>query len=128
MTRHVGTTDEVVEAFVAGRPMRTVAAKVPGGQRVQSVFAVDPTLTLFNYRTAIAERRIDGTFAVGLRKYTVTTSKLQGHLRATLAYAGYAPSASITSIRAAVPGRHGGFGIPWHSTGWENVPAEVWTR
>ena len=140
MTRHVGTTDEVVTAFVNDRTLRTVSAQVPGGYRVRSedgdlsAMPNGVTRRLYSYRTAIAERRKGGTFAVGLREYTAATSQLQSNLRGTLSRAGYRPTRVgdaaliITTIHAAVPGRYGGFGIPWHATGWEDVPAEVWTR
>ena len=128
MTVTVGTASEVIDAFLDGRPLRTGAASVPGGCRVSATALGE----LYSYRTVVALRleAKDGQamrFAVTTKKYSVTTSKLLGHVQSALYRAGYREVPPLTTIHAAVPGRWGGFGPAWHATGWENVPAVVWT-
>lgn len=125
--RTVGTADEVIEAFVEGRVMRTPIAPVPGGCRLST----DGT-KLYSYRTEIAER--DGTYPgptvyFGLAKYGPTTSKWQNRLIREMQARGYQPMAEgERTLHAAVPGRWGGFGPAWHPTGWEEVPTVTWRR
>ena len=68
--------------------------------------------------------------ALTRRRYSVTTSKLMGHLRGALHTAGYAldTTADPVTIRAAVPGRWGGYGPAWHATGWTIEQCDVYTR
>ena len=120
--RHVGTTDEVVHAFVDGEAMRTRAARVPGGCRVDATGD-----TLYSYRTQIAYRAGD-VFLVSPRKYSPTTSQHQNALRWALRHAGFEPTDKVVTCAANVPGRWGGFGPAWHATGVENLPFVVWER
>jgi hypothetical protein len=131
--KHVGTTDEVIRAFIEGRSMHTAKAPVPGGYRVDSVPDVDNPgeYDLYSYRTIVAHRFADdchgqARIALTTRKYSVTTSKLMGHVRAALVAEGYRPTGEVVMIEAAVPGRWGGFGLPWHATGRETIPFEVY--
>lgn len=122
MTRTVGTSDQVIEAFIAGRHLRTAAASVPGGCRVTSGGVV-----LFSYRTAVAWRREDGVVEITTRKYSVTTSRMLRALESTLRGAGYRPVAVVAGTNAAaVPGRWGGFGPAWHATGYETPAVTEW--
>jgi hypothetical protein len=123
--RMVYTADEVVDRFVAtGETCYTARAGVPSGRRVWA----DPDGQLRSYRTCIAERLPDGGIAVGLQRYSVSTSNLQSYLRSSLLRHGYWPSTEDTTIHAAVPGRWGGFGPAWHATGWDEVPARIYRR
>ena len=106
--------DELVEAFIDGEDAQANSAHA------------DADGTLYSYRTAVAIRRPDGTFAVTQAKYSQTTSCLVGKLTRALYRAGYREVPPLTTIHAAVPGRWGGFGPAWHATGWEDVPAVIW--
>ena len=125
--RNVGTASEVLASFARyndGGPTRTASAQVPGGCRLSFDRDACSIVRLRSYRTTIAERRPDGTYLVGMRKYSITTSGHQSALTSALYGAGMAPAGlAADTIQAAVPGRWGGYGIPWHATGWETVPA-----
>lgn len=134
MTRNVGTKVEVLQSFTRwndGGITRTASAPVPGGCRLSIERDGNGVVSLYSYNTAIAERHPDGTYLVGTRRWTVTTGRVLSDLARALRAAGMAPirpgaELTIPTIRARVPGRHGGYGIPWHATGWENVPAVVY--
>ena len=127
---NVASAPEVVDAFLdaAVYPNRTRTAQVPGGCRV-SVEKTASGLELSSYRTVVAVR-LHGRDAVAVttQKYTVTTSKLVGRIARELRARGYAPQPETLTIATAVPGRWGGFGPAWHSTGWDSTPFIVWTR
>ena len=128
MTKHVGTTDEVIDAFLAGEALRTGLAPVPGGCRSYA----DEAGNLFSYRTIVAvrkpaERGFAMYFALTPRKYTVTTSKLVGQVARRLRRAGYHATEQHVTVSTAVPGRWGGFGPAWHSTGYESLPFVIWS-
>lgn len=125
MTATVGTASDVVRAFLDNRAMRTRVAPVPGGTRVSVDREMDGRLSLYSYRTIVAVRMPDGRVAITGRKYSVTTSELVGHIVAAAYREGYRETGTVEIIRAAVPGRHGGYGIPWHPTGYELLPFEV---
>ena len=111
----VGTTDEVLSAFVRGEAKRTAKAPVPGAYRVVSVDVGAGVTHLFSYNTLVAANLGDGRFAVTPKKYSVTTSRLVNQLRRMLPPV----SGETVQARAAVPGRWGGFGPAWHPTGYD---------
>lgn len=122
--RNVGTTAQVIDAFLQGKELRTRQAPVPGGYRVNSVPDADGTVSLYSYRTVVAVRLASGEVAITPRKYSRTTSKLLGMLRRQLG----AATGDVVGVRAAVPGRWGGFGPAWHSTGYEYLPFTIFAR
>ena len=128
--KNVASAPEVVDAFLdaAMYPNRTRSAQVPGGCRV-SVEETVRGLELSNYRTVVAVC-LHGRDAVAIttRKYSPTTSKLVGRIARELAARGYAPQPETLTVATVVPGRWGGFGPAWHSTGWDSTPFVVWTR
>lgn len=121
MSKNVGTTDEVLQAFLTGHDMRTARAPVPGGARVTSeVFEGDIT-KLYSYRTLVAVNMGDGKVAVTTSNYSVTTSRLVNALKRRLQ-----PSVvGNKDYATAVPGRWGGFGPAWHPTGVEDVNFDI---
>lgn len=132
----IGTADEVLRAFVAGEALRTRAARVPGGRRVSVDREPDGSLSLYSYRTIVARRLPDGRIAVTPRRYSVTTSKLLGKLTrlvrgdwssasTAIAEAYNDPELTLIEVTVAVPGRWGGYGLPWHPTGRETLPFVV---
>jgi hypothetical protein len=152
MTRKVGTTDEVLAAFIDGREMRTGRASVPGGNRLSAETDYNrPGLFLFSYRTEIALRLEDGCIAVTPKKYSRTTAKQLYALIGELQYHGYDVArywdimremaansrrknprevdlGETVSVRANVPGRWGGYGPAWHPTGYDFLPFMVFRR
>jgi len=121
MTKQVGTTEDVLRAFLAGQDMRTTKAQVPGGARVTSEVFEGGITKLYSYRTVVAVNMGDNKVAVTTHKYSVTTSKLVNALKRSLQ-----PSViGTTPFDTAVPGRWGGFGPAWHPTGVEVVHFDI---
>lgn len=133
MTTHVANAATVVEAFAnQGRAMRTPACYVPGGHRVRVEEQPDGSLFLYSYRTLVAVRRPDGSFALTTRQYSVSTSKLMGRIERAIRSRSWTPDGgernpTLLHYSAAVPGRHGGYGIPWHPTGVEEPAFVLYT-
>lgn len=139
--RNVGTSLDVVRAFVdAGTnrggpegpdglpyPNRTGIARVPGGTRVSVELEPDGTLSLYSYRTIVAIKLLDGAFALTPRKYGPSTGKLLGRIRSAIAARYWTVDGGTVPVTVQVPGRHGGYGIPWHSTGYESLPFILYT-
>jgi len=128
--KHVGTSQWVVDRFVAGDPgwYSTPKAQVPGGVRVFVEQQRDGNIALYSYRTIVALRLTDGSIAITPRRYGPATGKLLGkvrrHLYPTPMTVGGEPR-SIT-VTVAIPGRYGGWGIPWASSTHESLPFIVY--
>lgn len=117
-----GSNMDVLESFLAGTPAKGRAAKVPGGRRLSAERDSKGGLNLFSYNTLIAHREANGDISVSERRYSTTTSKWQNKLKTLMSIDHYEPTGETRTHEARVPGRWGGWGIPWHPTGWETLP------
>jgi hypothetical protein len=124
----VGSTDQVLSAFLAGEsPRQTAAAPVPGGRRLQWRELGGGARELVSYRSVIAEAR-NGHVYVVTRTFSHSSVNVLHRLLRLLALEGYVPKESATVIRSAVPGRWGGYGPAWHATGYEDIPTILYTK
>lgn len=131
MTRLVFPADKVIDKFIAGEVAHTASDNVPSGRRVWSTTtgATDGRLRLQSYATAVAERSPDGsTILVTELKYSPTTSHLLSRLRGSLRAAGYVEDGFDIISQTRVPGRWGGFGIPWAPSWYQDAPAVKWVK
>ena len=135
--KRTGNSAQVIAAFEKGEALRTPKAPVPGGSRVEATYdeVQDPDFgplrrgVLFSYRTEVAYRPPErDRILVTTKRYSVTTSKLLGHLRRHLARRGWVETQETQEARAAVPGRWGGFGPAWASSPVQTLPFQVWVR
>ena len=127
--KRTGNSAQVIEAFEKGEALRTPKAPVPGGSRVAATFSEPGSRqgVLYSYRTEVAYRN-DDRILVTTKRYSVTTSKMLGHLRGYLVRKGWFVTDEVEFAQAFVPGRWGGFGPAWATSPIETLPFKVWKR
>ena len=134
MTRKVGTTAEVIAAFVAGDnfPSRTATVNAGGARSRLSQDAG----RLYSYRTAVAHRdRGTGladwpkgpTFRLTAERYSVTTSRQMRALRARSPRRVRAGRTGSGRVRGGRPGPVERSGPAWAADPYPTVPAVLWT-